>query len=304
MKTLILLSALILTASSVNSQTKEWSGNMRNSGKKQVTSSRVTENKSRKGNSSSINESRRVKVNDVAANNYRSGSFREVRRESNFQNNNEKFMRTDFNKTDNARRNAERVFISEKNYTPVYRREFHEPERFGNGNFESRHTRIEHWNYSEYERSRHFLPLNIRRERFPFFMPHLAGLIWSLELRNEYFRMYPEFRIRDYNYGYRIPSISAYDANEYIGDIAIVYGDILATEYSPENDEYYLYIGQYFPNQDFSIVVPGNIAREYSVNPDLYFQNAHIAVSGLITSYNNKPEIIVKRASQLSRYYR
>jgi len=319
MKTLILLSTILLTAASVNGQPRDGSGNRRNSGNKpnSATVSKETRtrdkssvysqpvpNNSRRNNIVNNNDNRQSRRNDVANNNSRVGSFREVRRETNNSNSNERPAGTDFNRSDKSRRNSEKIFISNRDYTPVYRKEFRNSEHFGNNNFESHHVRIEHGNYREYDRSRHFLPLNVRRERFPFILPRIGCLIWSLELRNEYFQLYPEFRLRDYNYGYRVPFISAYDANEYVGEIATVYGDILAVEYSPENDEYYFYVGQYFPNQDFSVVVPGHIARNYSLNPESFFQGSHIAVSGLITSYNNRPEIVVKRAGQINRYYR
>jgi hypothetical protein len=337
MKTIILLSTLILTAASVNAQTRDWSGNRKKSSNNSSSSVVVKENKSREkvsvnnqrvaspsqfrntsrsSNSGSVensgrrhaqvsgNENRQTGKTDVTRNNSRNSSYTDVRRETNVSNREVRSTRTEFNYGENARRNAEKTYISNRDYTPVYTKEFRNKEHFGNSNFESRHTRIEHFNYRYNDRHHYFLPLAERRIRFPFFMPHFGCLIWSLELRNDYFLMYPEYRFREYSYGYRVPFVSAYDADEYIGEIATVYGDVLATEYAPETDEYYLYTGQYYPNQDFSVVVPGYIARNLSINPEAYFQGAHIAVSGLITSYNNKPEIIVKRASQINKYFR
>jgi hypothetical protein len=261
MKTILVLSLLILTAVSVNSQTKEWSANRRANGNNssasrtvkqsdnkarekyndnnqasvRVTQStnmnrnsniRVSGNSNRSLPSSGKNEDRRNGNTVLADNNNRPGSLSEVstRRERNYVTSNERVPRTDMNSKNHSDRKPDRVTISNRNYVPTSRYEHSDAMHYENNNFTSHHTRIEHWNNRGHERFSHFVPLSERRMRFPFIIPRFAGLIWSLELRNEYFLMYPEFRIRDYNYGYRLPSISAYDASEYIGEIATVYG--------------------------------------------------------------------------------
>jgi hypothetical protein len=340
MKTIIMLSMLLLTTVSVNSQTRDRSGNRKENGNtsnsskterksdnngrdkhisndqtasrmKQSSYSTRTSNNSHSENtrrgSTNIgpNEITRVRNSDLAANNNgKSRSVSEVseRRERNTINKNERSGSSELNSNMHSNRNTDRQFVSGRNYIPDSRHETSDSRHFNNNNYMSHHTRIEHWEIRGHGRFHHFEPISVRRIRFPFIIPRLAGLIWSLELRNEYFLMYPEFHIREYNYGYRIPNISAYDAGVYVGEIATVYGNVIETEYSVENDEYYLYIGQEFPNQDFSVVVPGNLARRMALWPEKYFQGANITITGLITSYNNKPEIVVKRSNQIDRY--
>jgi hypothetical protein len=70
------------------------------------------------------------------------------------------------------------------------------------------------------------------------------------------------------------------------------------------SDEYYLYIGAWFPYHDLCIVVPGDIARRYSHRPAYYFNHTYVSVTGFITEFDGKPEILVKRTGQLDRYYR
>jgi hypothetical protein len=329
MKAIVMLSMLQLTTVSVISQTKDWSGNRRSNGTSSNSTRAVQENNkknnregqtnynrnsnssfsvntNRRYSSTGNNEIKRDRNNDLAENNNSgSRSFSDLsdRRERNTVNQNDRVRGVDLNSNTRDKRNAERQFISSSIYIPDSRHENSGSRHFENNKFFSHHTRIENFGLRGHIRFHHYEPLSVRRIRFPFILPHLASFIWSIELRNEFFRMYPDFYIREYSNGYRIPSVSAYDANAYIGEIATVYGKIIETEYSEENDEYYLYIGQEFPYQDFSIVLPGNTARTISLWPKSFFQGSHIAVTGLITSYNNKPEIVVKRANQIDRYY-
>jgi hypothetical protein len=114
--------------------------------------------------------------------------------------------------------------------------------------------------------------------------------------------MYPEVRYWHYNVGYRINSTSAYYADYYIGEVMNVYGKVTDVYYAYETDEFFLYFGAYYPYHDFTIVLPGVIARRYSAIPDRYFDNQYISVTGLITAYDGKPEIVVKRNFQLDVY--
>jgi hypothetical protein len=109
-------------------------------------------------------------------------------------------------------------------------------------------------------------------------------------------------RVWRYDIGYRIPVVPAYDAEFYIGDVAKVYGKVYDVYYEYQNDEYFLYFGDYFPYQDFSVVVPGIEARAYSRRPERFFSGSHIAVTGYVSDFEDKPEIVVRRASQIEIY--
>jgi hypothetical protein len=127
-------------------------------------------------------------------------------------------------------------------------------------------------------------------------------IIWTREMHRTYCEIYPEVHYWHYDVGYRIASISAYRADFYIGEVMNVYGQVSDIFYAPESDEYFLYIGPYYPYQDFTVVIPGWIARNYSLRPVNYFLNQYICVTGLITAYNGTPEIDVKRNFQVTVY--
>lgn len=141
-----------------------------------------------------------------------------------------------------------------------------------------------------------------RSVHYAYRAPRHVEIIWTRDMHRNYITMYPEVRRYNYEIGYRIRSISAYNADLYYGEVMNVYGKITEVYYSRETDEYFLYMGPYYPYQDFTIVVPGYIARRYSRRPVYYFDNQYINVTGLITSFEGKPEIVIKRNFQLGTY--
>jgi hypothetical protein len=141
-----------------------------------------------------------------------------------------------------------------------------------------------------------------RVHHFVYRAPVELNIYWSRELYRNYVRMYPMVRNWDYPIGYHIESVPAYDADKYRGAVITVYGQINEAYYSMGTDEYFLYFGPFYPYQDFTVVLPGPIARRYSGRPDLYFSNQNLAITGLITSFEGDPEIVVKEPFQLNMY--
>ncbi len=145
-------------------------------------------------------------------------------------------------------------------------------------------------------------PREYRARRYPYRRPPGIHIYWSLDMRHDYLRFYPVVKTWRYPVGYRIPAISAYDALYYNGEVMSVYGKVYEVFYSGGTDEYFLYFGAYYPYHDFTVVLPGWIARGYSSYPEAYFKREHVIVTGLITSYNDSPEIVVKSEGQLKMY--
>jgi hypothetical protein len=145
-------------------------------------------------------------------------------------------------------------------------------------------------------------PREYRAQIYPYRRPHDIHIIWSPDMRLEYLRIYPEVKRWNYAVGYTIPTISAYDALYYEGEVMNVYGKVYEVYYSAVTDEYFLYFGAYYPYHDFTVVLPGWIARGYSAYPESYFEREHVIVTGLISTFDDKPELVVKRENQLSLY--
>ena len=141
-----------------------------------------------------------------------------------------------------------------------------------------------------------------RHSHVTYHSPVRTYVRFSPEVRHTYVRLYPHIDFSIYPVGYELPYISAYRARYYKGQFASVYGIVLDVYYSRDYDEYYLYVGQHYPRHDFSIVVPGYIARGYSNYPGNYFLNEEVCITGYVDSYNGRPEMIVKANTQFNIY--
>ncbi len=133
------------------------------------------------------------------------------------------------------------------------------------------------------------------------YYPSYGNIYWSRNMYRDYHRWYPEFHWR-YNYGHRIQSISVFDAKYNLGEVAMVYGRVYATWHNRETDDFLLFFGGDFPYQQFTVVIPGYVARKFSWRPESYFLGEHITITGLITTFDGSPEIVVKNRRQLDLY--
>lgn len=149
-----------------------------------------------------------------------------------------------------------------------------------------------HHNHS-YDRTRHHTVTHNCR------IPRSVEVVWTSDMHRHYVKMYPGHSWRHYSYGTRISTIPAYEAKYYIGNVKNVYGRVTDVYYSRETDEFVLSIGRFYPNQYFTVIIPGNLARRQSHRPIDYYLYQDIHVTGLISSYHGEPELFVKRNSQL-----
>jgi hypothetical protein len=146
------------------------------------------------------------------------------------------------------------------------------------------------------------VPWEIRRTRYYYRHPVHLDLIWTPLLFHRFMYYYPTHNNWDMEFGSQIETISAYEAKDYAGTVRRVYGKVDDVYYSPEDENYILYIGAPFPYQDISIVVPKNVARNISMSPKWYFDKEFIWVVGLINVWEGKPEIIVRDEEQIRKY--
>ena len=145
-------------------------------------------------------------------------------------------------------------------------------------------------------------PIAYRSVYHPYRKPVHVEIFWTPAIYRDYCVMYPELRDWRYNRHYAIRTISAYDAMYNVGEVRRVYGKVYDTYYVRETDEYFLYVGARYPYHDFTIVLPGYIARDYSRRPERYFYLEHVDVTGLISTFEGIPEIVVKRNNQIRVY--
>jgi hypothetical protein len=153
-----------------------------------------------------------------------------------------------------------------------------------------------------YHKGYTYRPAEYRRVHYPYRAPAHVEIVWSVPMYRFYRSIYPDYDYWYYPVGHRIKTISAYDAGFYVGELARVYGRVEYVWYSRATKEYYLYFGGPYPYQDFSVIVPANIARKYNRRPDRFFTNRDIAITGLISRWEGKPEMLIKKTNQLDIY--
>ena len=133
------------------------------------------------------------------------------------------------------------------------------------------------------------------------YYPSYNNIYWNRSMYHNYRNWYPDYHW-NYNYGHRIQTISIFDAQYNLGEVAMVYGRVYATWHNKETDDYLLFFGGDFPYQQFTVVLPGHVARRFSWRPERYFLGEHITTTGLITTFDGSPEIVVKNKHQVAIY--
>ena len=133
------------------------------------------------------------------------------------------------------------------------------------------------------------------------YYPSYTNIYWNRSMYRNYRRWYPEYSW-NYNYGHRISTISVFDAKYNLGEVANIYGRVYATWYNEETNDYLLFFGGDFPYQQFTVVLPARIARKFSWRPERYFLGEHITITGLITTFDGSPEIVVRDKYQIGIY--
>jgi DNA/RNA endonuclease YhcR with UshA esterase domain len=89
---------------------------------------------------------------------------------------------------------------------------------------------------------------------------------------------------------------TAPEAAKHVGEIATVTDRVDGVHQSGKGN-IFLNMGGKYPNQAFTAFIPSGSAAQFS-NPQQY-EGRTVAVSGKITLYRGKPEIIVTNVSQI-----
>jgi hypothetical protein len=174
-----------------------------------------------------------------------------------------------------------------------FRRDYHEYNTW----YDDRRVR-----YYDYNSGYRPISIELRRERNIYRQPMHYDLIWTPYLFNRFMYYYPYETDWNIEYGREIETISAYDVMSYVGSVRRVYGEVAEVYFSREDNNFILYIGERFPYQDLSIVIPRSVARMISPDPERYFENQDVWLIGLIELWDERPEIVVRDAEQIRRY--
>jgi hypothetical protein len=191
-------------------------------------------------------------------------------------------------------RKPNKVVVSDTRYTAPVKSNAHHASRYYGGNYY-------HYAYPTQRVKIHYHHNTFVNHYHVLYYPSYGEIYWNRKMYRDYHRWYPGFHW-SYGYGHRIQTISIWDDKYNLGEVAMVYGRVYASWYNEETDDYLLFFGGDFPYQQFTAVVPGHVARKYSWRPARFFLGEHVTITGLITTYDGSPEIVVKDKRQLSLY--
>jgi hypothetical protein len=148
----------------------------------------------------------------------------------------------------------------------------------------------------------HYNPVRYRNVNYHYRVPNRVHVTWSNRMYHDYRIMYPEYRYWYYPIGYQIITVPSYNAYYHIGEVRNVYGRVNEVYYSWTTDEYHLYFGRDFPYHDFTVIIPGTNARWFDRYPEMFFQGRYMWVTGLLSTFEGRPELIVKIRNQIHLY--
>jgi micrococcal nuclease len=96
--------------------------------------------------------------------------------------------------------------------------------------------------------------------------------------------------------------IPANQARQHIWETITVCGLVASGKYidSPGREGTYLNFDRPYPNQTFTVVIPGSVRAEFKEPPEMMFSGKTVCVTGLITDYRGKPEMTVIDPSQIT----
>jgi len=96
-------------------------------------------------------------------------------------------------------------------------------------------------------------------------------------------------------------AISAEDAAKFIGQEKTVNGKVASAHYAAivNGKPTFLYLDKSFPNQVLTILVWGSDRSKFEKPPEIFYTGKEIYVTGMIQSYQGRPEIIVKDPAQI-----
>jgi DNA/RNA endonuclease YhcR with UshA esterase domain len=94
--------------------------------------------------------------------------------------------------------------------------------------------------------------------------------------------------------------ITAAEAKDHVGEVRTVCGKVVSTHYASgsKGQPTFLNLDEPYPKEDFTILIWGSDRAKFGT-PETKYKDARVCVTGKITSYRGKPEIIATEPSQI-----
>jgi DNA/RNA endonuclease YhcR with UshA esterase domain len=96
-------------------------------------------------------------------------------------------------------------------------------------------------------------------------------------------------------------TIKPEETGKYIGQQKTVCGTVASAHYATRSkgQPTFINLNKPYPNQVFTVLIWGSDRGKFEKPPEMLYSGKEICVTGMIKSYQGRPEIIVKDPSQI-----
>ncbi|MGA2401923.1 MAG: DNA-binding protein [Syntrophobacteraceae bacterium] len=100
---------------------------------------------------------------------------------------------------------------------------------------------------------------------------------------------------------YSQDTITPEDAAKFIGQQKTVCGTVASGHFAAKSKgrPTFINLDKPYPNQVFTVMIWGSDRGKFEKSPETLYSGKEICVTGMVQSYQGKPEIIVKDPSQI-----
>ena len=97
-------------------------------------------------------------------------------------------------------------------------------------------------------------------------------------------------------------SINLDEVGKHIGDSVKVCGQVYDTYYAirTENTPTFLNIGAKYPDQKLTVVIWGEVRKQFDFKPEEFYKEKQVCILGKITEYQKKPQIVIAAINQIT----
>jgi DNA/RNA endonuclease YhcR with UshA esterase domain len=103
-----------------------------------------------------------------------------------------------------------------------------------------------------------------------------------------------------FNTAHSQTKINASEASKHVGETVTVCDKVYSTKLIENSQMTLLNLGGYYPNQLLTIMIPGKDRNKFKEQPENSLKGKNVCVTGKVTMYRNKPEIVVNEPSQIT----
>lgn len=91
------------------------------------------------------------------------------------------------------------------------------------------------------------------------------------------------------------------DVRQHIGDSVTVCGKVYNARYieSANNSPTFLNLGATYPNQLLTVVIWGEVRKNFISKPEEVFLNKNVCIIGKVEIYKDRPQVILRKSEQI-----